>query len=102
MSEFVKIGTLAEMPEEGEAKEFSAGANVVCVARTGGELCALDNVCLHRGGPLGGGVVDGPKIICPWHGWTFGLKSGEATHSAAAKVRTYPLRVAGENVEVEV
>lgn len=90
------------MPAEGEARSFPAGAREVCVARVGGELLAIDNECLHRGGPLGGGMVEGSKIVCPWHGWTFDLKTGQSVHSAAAKVAAYAVKIENGEVFVEM
>ena len=30
---------------------------------------AIDNECLHRGGPIGEGSVKGKLVSCPWHLW---------------------------------
>jgi nitrite reductase (NADH) small subunit len=100
MSEFVKLTTTAELPPAGEAKEFEIGGKMVCVANTGDGCSAMDNVCLHRGGPLGQGVVDGNKIICPWHGWTFDVNTGAAIHDSTARVRVFPLKIEGDDVLV--
>lgn len=98
MSEYVKLTTTSELPPVGEAREFEINGKMICLANTGDGLAAMDNVCVHRGGPLGQGVVDGNKIICPWHGWTFDLNTGAATHDPHARVRTFPVKVEGEQV----
>lgn len=102
MPQFVKIGTKADLPAEGQAKEFAVEAKVICVARVEGVLAALDNVCPHRGGPLGQGVVLDGKLICPWHGWQYDPKTGEAGHNSGVKVAVYPLKIEGEDVLVEI
>ncbi len=102
MAEFVKIGTRAEMPRPGEAREFNAGSKVICVANVDGEFSAMDNVCLHRGGPLGTGVVMDGKVICPWHGWAWNPKTGEAAHNPQARMQVYPLKLEGDDVLVQV
>lgn len=102
MSERVLLCKLADLPAEGEAKEFTVGNRTLCVARVNGELAALDNVCLHRGGPIGQGTIEGGKIVCPWHGWAFDPKSGEAVHSALAKLQTFAIAIEGEHVFVEL
>ena len=33
-----------------------------------GKNYVVEDRCPHRGGPLSLGAVEGPKIICPWHG----------------------------------
>ena len=102
MSSLIKIGSKAEMPGTNEAREFPCGDKMLCVANVDGALAALDNTCLHRGGPLGQGVVDGGKIVCPWHGWAHDPKTGAASHKPDAKVAVYPLKVEGDDVLVEV
>ena len=102
MSEFVKLAPQSEMPAEGEAKEFVLGWRAVCVARLNGELCALDNECVHHGGPLAQGSIEEGKIVCPWHGWEFNLKTGQATYPTGAKATVYALKVEGDEVWIEM
>ena len=97
-----KITSKSDLPAEGEAGEFTVGEKTVCIANVQGEYSAMDNVCLHRGGPLGQGMVEDGKIVCPWHGWQYDPKSGEVTHNPSAKVAVYPLRIEGEDVLVEL
>jgi nitrite reductase (NADH) small subunit len=100
MSEYVKLTTTSELPPSGEAREFEINGKTLCVANTGDGCAAMDNVCLHRGGPLGQGMVDGNKVICPWHGWMFDVNTGASTHNASVRVRTYPMKIEGEDVLV--
>jgi nitrite reductase (NADH) small subunit len=60
----------------------------------------MDNVCLHRGGPLGQGLIEGNKIVCPWHGWMFDTQTGAASHDNSARVAIYPLQTEGEDVMI--
>jgi len=102
MSNFVKLAAESELPPQGEAKEFSLGDRVICVANVNGTISAMDNVCLHRGGPLGQGMIEGDKLVCPWHGWQYDAKTGEAVHNPAAKLTIYPLKVEAGDVMIEV
>ncbi len=102
MSEFVKLAPLSQMPAEGEAKEFLVGWNAVCVARLNDELCAINNECIHQGGPLSQGKIEEGKIVCPWHGWEFNLKTGQATYPTAAKAKVYQLKFEGDEVWIEM
>lgn len=99
---FTRIAAKSDLPEPGEAREFTVGEKVVCVANVNGTISAMDNVCLHRGGPLGQGMVEGGKVICPWHGWQYDPKTGEAAHNRAARVVVYPIKVEGDDVLVEI
>lgn len=99
---FTKLTTQAELPTADEAKEFSCGEKTICVANINGTLSAMENVCLHRGGPLGQGMIEGGKVVCPWHGWSWDTKSGEAAQNPAMKVAVYPLKIENGDVMVEV
>jgi nitrite reductase (NADH) small subunit len=98
----IKLTTQSELPSEGEAREFLSGDKVICVANVNGTITAMDNVCLHRGGPLGQGVIEGDKVVCPWHGWQWNVATGEAVHNPGAKVAVYPITVEGGDVMVEL
>jgi nitrite reductase (NADH) small subunit len=102
MSEFVKLTSEAELPPPGEAREFSCGDKTICVANVQGSITAMENVCLHRGGPLGQGAIENGKVVCPWHGWQWDPQSGEATHNPRAKLAVFPLKVENGNVMVEI
>jgi nitrite reductase (NADH) small subunit len=102
MSEFVRICARAELPSSGNALEFSAGDRTLCIANEHGEITAMDNVCPHRGGPLGQGMIEGGKVICPWHAWAFDLKTGAAQHSPQTRVDVYEVRVEDEDVLVRI
>jgi nitrite reductase (NADH) small subunit len=102
MPQTIKIASKADLPGDGEAKEFQAGERMVCVANVEGKLCALDNVCLHRGGPLGQGVIVDGAVVCPWHGWMYNPQSGEAAQNPSVKVDVYPIRVEGDDVMIEI
>ncbi len=102
MPNYVKLGAVSELPAEGEAREFTCDGKTVCVANVNGTISAMDNVCLHRGGPLGQGVIEGNKVVCPWHGWQFDPKTGEASHNPNAKVAVYPVKIDDEDVMVEL
>lgn len=101
MGELVRICAKGELPAEGQAKEFSAGGKVLCVANVDGVIRALDNECPHRGGPLAEGLIEGGKVVCPWHAWAFDPATG-ATGESKEKVAVYSVSVSGEEVFVSV
>lgn len=102
MPTFTKLTTESELPAADTAKEFPCGAKMICVANLNGTYSAMDNVCLHRGGPLGEGMIENGKVVCPWHGWAWDPNTGEAVHNASAKVAVYPLKLENGDVLVEV
>jgi nitrite reductase (NADH) small subunit len=102
MSEFVRILSRTELPADGEAREVGCEGRMLCIANVGGEISAMDNVCPHRGGPLGEGIVENGKVVCPWHAWAFDVKTGAAEHSPGDKVDVYPVRIEGDDVLVKL
>lgn len=80
-----------------------AGSVDVLLYRRAGEVCAIANVCTHRGGPLNEGEIDdaGGTVTCPWHGSEFELCTGKVVHGpAAAPQPRFEARINGGKVEV--
>jgi len=102
VGQWVKICSRAEAPEPDTVMETEGGGKVFCLGNLNGELHAVNGVCPHRGGPLGQGWVEGESVVCPWHAWSFNLKTGRAQHSVAQQVRVYPVKLEGDNVLVEL
>ncbi len=104
MPTFTKLTTQSELPSTDEVKEFPCGADrkMICVANVNGEYSAVDNVCLHRGGPLGEGEVENGKVVCPWHGWQWDPKTGEAVQDPKLKLAVYPLKIEDGDVLIEI
>lgn len=98
---FTKLTTQTELPATNEAKEFACGAKEICVANLNGEYSAIDNVCLHQGGPLGQGTIEQGKVVCPWHGWQYDPATGEVVHNRNLKVAVYPLKIENGDALVE-
>ena len=99
---FTKLTTESDLPTTDTAKEFPCGDKTICIANVKGTFSAMDNVCLHLGGPLGQGMIENGKVVCPWHGWQYDPKTGEATHNANAKVAVYRLKTENGDVLVEI
>ena len=102
MPQWVRLCSVAETPAPGEVREAEAAGLPLCLANLDGELCALDNLCPHRGGPLGGGWIEGNAVVCPWHSWSFDLRSGAGLYPENESVRVYRVRVEGGEVLVAV
>jgi nitrite reductase (NADH) small subunit len=99
---YLKLTAQSELPANDEAKEFPCNGKTICVANINGTITAMDNACLHRGGPLGQGMIENSKVICPWHGWQWDPKTGEAAHNAKAKVSVYSIKVENGEVLIEL
>ena len=85
----------------GSGKSLTIGGKDVAVFNVDGSFYAIDNTCPHRGGPLGEGELEGCAVTCPWHAWTFDLKTGESL-TDDVKVACYETRVEGGDLLVAV
>jgi len=103
MSLFVKVGTVAEFEDLEGGKLVEAAGQRIAIFNLGGNLYAIENICPHRGGPLSEGIMAGEEVICPWHGSRFNVKTGALISPPAQQgVRSFPVRILGNEVEVEI
>jgi nitrite reductase (NADH) small subunit len=86
----------------GTIREFHVEGRAVAVANVDGKFYAINNTCLHRGGPLGQGTLNGKVVTCPWHGWQYDVTTGKVTQNPAVGVDCYPLEVRGEDIYVDI
>jgi len=98
---FVRATKTDEVPP-GTIREFQLDGRTIALANVNGKLFAINNVCLHRGGPLGEGQLSGQIVTCPWHGWQYDVTSGTVVANPAVGVETYPVEVRGNDIFVEV
>lgn len=75
MGEWVKVADAANLSPAG-GTVVDAGGRSVAVFSVNGDLCAIDNTCPHQGGPLGEGTLEGDVVTCPWHGWSYSVRTG--------------------------
>lgn len=87
--------------KEGEMKKADVQGQPVLLARVGGKVHAVSDVCSHRGGPLSEGKLAGDCVQCPWHGSVFRLASGEVVHGPAT-FPVSPLETRVNNGQIEV
>lgn len=98
---FVRVAAVTDVPE-GSIREFSAEGKAIAVANVAGEFYAIDNQCLHNGGPLADGPMEGKMVICPWHGWEYDVTTGKVGQNPTVGVDCYPVEVRGADLFVKV
>lgn len=83
---------------EGKPKLFSVrndkskGIEIV-LFNIEGKFYAISNSCVHKGGPLNEGVLEGYVVTYPWHGWKYSVIDGKAPHERGDSVRSYEIKV---------
>ena len=101
MSEFKTVCRLNDL-KEGEGRTVSVEGKLVAVFKCGHEVKAIDDICPHMGVSLAGGHVEDGIVTCPWHAWRFRLDDGAWADNPRIKIGSYPVRVEGENVQIQV
>ncbi len=95
-------GSVADFPD-GVGVGIQAGGRRLAVFRLGARLYVIDDACPHRGFPLNDGTLEGLILRCRNHGACFDLATGSVVRGpASVGVRTYPVAVVGDRVEIEI
>ncbi|SFA71565.1 assimilatory nitrite reductase (NAD(P)H) small subunit [Poseidonocella pacifica] len=99
---WIDVGHIDDIPLRG-AQIVKTSIGCVAVFRTDEqEVFATSNSCPHKGGPLSEGIVHGRKVTCPLHNWVFSLETGVAQGADAGQIATYPVRLDGGRVLLDL
>lgn len=102
MSDWIDIAALDEIPVRG-ARMVKTKLGCVALFRTSAdEVFAIDNACPHKGGPLAEGIVHGSAVTCPLHNWVISLETGQVQGADEGQVATYPTRLDGDRILLDV
>lgn len=89
---WVHVGRAEGLAGRGDFRVVDVGGESVIVVRgEGGALCALDNVCRHRGTrlcALASGTF-AATIQCPYHAWTYALDGSLAAAPGMDRVEGF-------------
>ena len=99
---WIKVAKIADIPE-GEIHTLSAGGKKVALAHIGPEFFAIDDICTHAQCSLGEGSLIEQEVECSCQCARFDVKSGAVRFlPATAPIATYPVKVEGEDILVEI
>ena len=102
MSQWHRVLGVEECPPGTVVERIVAGRVVAVAHAETGTWHALDGVCPHQGGPLGGGRLCGSTLTCPWHGWQFDVTDGRHRLSVAVRQPTFPVECRDDGVWVSL
>ncbi|MDA1092573.1 MAG: Rieske 2Fe-2S domain-containing protein [Acidobacteria bacterium] len=83
---------------EGTVTAATVDGQSYALCRVDGEVQALDGVCPHEGGPLGEGALANGAITCPWHGWSFNVRTGCGIEPAGLDCTRYETRIENQKI----
>src|SRR5262245_51120944 len=87
---------------EGEGTAVAVNGRTIALFNDHGVYRAIDDMCPHAGAPLSQGSVTDGTVICAWHGWRFHLCDGSWADHRKLKINVYPVRIVGEDIQIEV
>jgi nitrite reductase/ring-hydroxylating ferredoxin subunit len=101
MKGYVKVARLRDL-RPGRGFLVTVEGTDVALFRAGDDIVALNNVCAHQHfSMLHDGKVDEDTVMCPMHGWVYELRTGRSL-SGQGKVACYPVKIAGEDIMIEI
>jgi len=97
------LGPVQRYPNDEHTCLAVEGVPVV-ILNVGGTFYALENRCPHAGLPLGDGERAGMTLICPYHGYTYHIKTGRNVDypDDETPARTFAVRVEAGRVQVRL
>ncbi len=103
MADYVKVAKVSDFGKD-SFKTVQAKGKAIALANVDGAYFAVDDVCTHAGCSLGGeGFLKGNTITCGCHGAKFDVKSGKVLAlPATVPVNSYPVKVEGEDILIEI
>jgi nitrite reductase/ring-hydroxylating ferredoxin subunit len=102
-TEFVTAIKTSEVPE-GRVTAIDVRGTRIAVANVSGTYYAFDDECTHEQCSLAEyGELEGQTLTCTCHGSAFDVRTGKVlAPPATVPVKAYPVRVAGDALEIEV
>jgi nitrite reductase (NADH) large subunit len=105
---WVRLASVSDVPRDGGiAVRYGDAQLALFRVESRGEWYATQNMCPHkREMVLARGIVGNqgraPKVACPLHKKTFDLHTGKCLSGESLEIATFPVRVEGDDVWVEL
>ncbi len=112
---YVTLTRVENLPP-GQTRMVHVGQCPILLVNDRGAFYALQGLCGHQNLPLAGGKVWQGVLDCPWHHFQYDIRTGENLYPRRVyplsalphlrrqicPLRTYPVRVVNEEVQVGV
>jgi len=99
---WTRAAAVADVKERG-VMDVDVGGEEIALFWVDDAVFATHNVCTHAFARLSEGFLDGDCIECPIHQAVFNVKTGEVVAPPAyTAVKTYPCRIEGDDVLVDI
>jgi naphthalene 1,2-dioxygenase system ferredoxin subunit len=99
---WIELAVVEAIPED-DVIGIDAGGKSFALYMVDGEVYVTDNICTHGNARLCDGFLEGHEIECPLHQGKFDIRNGKAMCAPLTEdVKTYPVKIEGTRVFVEV
>jgi naphthalene 1,2-dioxygenase system ferredoxin subunit len=99
---WIELAAVDAIPED-DVIGIDAEGKSFALYQVDGEIYATDNICTHGNARLCDGFLEGHEIECPLHQGKFDIRNGKAMCAPLTEdVKTYPVKIEGSRVFVEV
>lgn len=99
MSSYIPVAKTTDV-QPGQMKSFVVNEQSILIANWEGTCFATQDLCTHDDGTLADGELVAGEIECPRHGAHFDLQTGRATLPAAFPIKTFPVKIEGDQILV--
>lgn len=88
--------------EDEEGYSFLHDGKDIGIFNLGGHFYAIENICPHAYQQLSEGFVDGEEVECPLHNALFHIPTGKCTREPGSDLRTYDVKIVGDQIMIRV
>ncbi len=97
---FVKVAKTTDIPL-GKMRHLEVDGQAVLIANVKGKFYAVCDICPHLSAMLSKGTLNDSIVICPRHFSSFDVTTGRAISGTRSRLRTYELKVDGNDLLIE-
>jgi 3-phenylpropionate/trans-cinnamate dioxygenase ferredoxin subunit len=102
MSQWINAAALDDIEDE-DVMRFDHAGHTYAIYRVNDNVYASDGLCTHEHAYLSDGLVMDYVIECPKHNGRFDIRDGRPLCAPVCeKLKTYPAKVEGNRILVEV
>lgn len=100
--EFLRACLVDELEENKGLRFIVDDVTDIALFKVNGKIFAIDNVCPHNHTPkMHLGYIEEEHVLCPVHFFKFSLNTGKQNGDVGCTLKTYEVKIEGDNVFVE-
>jgi len=99
--DFYKVCKVSDL-KESVGERFLVNDTDIALFKINEKIYAVNNICPHKqANIMHEGFVENGCVVCPLHGWTFELSTGNLVGGSRG-LKSYPVEIKNEDIYVQV